>query len=231
VPQLEIVVEGGVPGEVPTVTVDGHALNPALIGVASPINPGKHDLVATTPSGSNASGNVELAEGETKQVRLTLSASGGALSAETKATPGDAAKPRGSAQRLWGFVALGVGAAGVGTGIVTGLMATSKHSSAKSGCPGSVCVAGSQGESDLEAFRTLRTVSTIGYIVGGVGAAAGVTLLILAPKTPAGQSAAGGDRTGTGQSGAASNRTRTGQSTANLQLIVTPVSVGVSGAF
>jgi hypothetical protein len=111
-----------------------------------------------------------------------------------------------SSQRLWGFVALGVGVVGVGTGVVTGLMATSKHSSAESECPNSICIAGSQGEKDLDAFRSLRTVSTVGYIVGGVGAAAGVTLLILAPKNPP-------------------------PTSARLGLVVRPTSLGVIGAF
>jgi hypothetical protein len=44
-------------------------------------------------------------------------------------------------------------------------------------------VDGSQGAKDLDAFRSLRTVSTIGYVVGGVGIAAGVTLLLTAPES------------------------------------------------
>ncbi|MGE3673570.1 MAG: hypothetical protein AB7K71_28105, partial [Polyangiaceae bacterium] len=47
---------------------------------------------------------------------------------------------------------------------------------AESECPDLKCERGSQGESDLQSFRDLRTVSTIGYIVGAVGIAAGGVL-------------------------------------------------------
>lgn len=205
VPQLKIIVEGGA-GGASTVTVDGKAVSPALIGVASAANPGKHEIVATSGNGSSARGSVELVEGETKEVHLTLAAGGGAVTAATTSTHDVSVAPSHPPQRLWGFVALGVGAAGLGTGLVAGLMATSKHSSAQSECPNSVCVAGSQGEKDLDSFRTLRTVSTIGYVVGGVGAAAGVTLLLLTPKSPRSQSA-------------------------SVHVVVSPSSLGVVGAF
>jgi hypothetical protein len=105
------------------------------------------------------------------------------------------------------FVSFGVGALGLGTGVVVGIMATAKHADAQHACPGNRCVAGTEGPGDVDAFRTLSTVSTVGYVVGAVGAAAGVTLLLLAPS-----------------------RERTRRSAA-LELFVDPRLVGVRGAF
>jgi hypothetical protein len=39
-------------------------------------------------------------------------------------------------------------------------------------------------ESELSSYRTLRVVSTAGFIAGGVLAATGVTLLLTAPRKP-----------------------------------------------
>jgi hypothetical protein len=66
--------------------------------------------------------------------------------------------------------------------VVTGSMAQSRYDKAKQGCPNRVCIEGTSGADDLNAFRSLRGVSTAAYVVGGVGLAAGVTLFVLAPK-------------------------------------------------
>ena len=69
------------------------------------------------------------------------------------------------------------------TGIVTGLMAGSRHATVERDCPGKVCTEGSAAADALDSFRTLRTVSTIGYVAGGVGLAAGAALLFTAPSS------------------------------------------------
>lgn len=182
VPKLAISVSG--PGHDAadlSVTMDGKPVPPALIGVAAPADPGKHHLVATTAH-SQASADVELHEGESGAASLEL------VAHEGPATPPPA--PGGPApdqhpptstgpSRTLAYVAFGVGAVGLGTGVITGVMATSRHSSAQTSCPGNRCVEGSAGADDVSAFRSLRTVSTVGYVVGAVGVGAGVTLLLL----------------------------------------------------
>jgi hypothetical protein len=184
VPLLKILVSGNVHREQVSVTLDGKPVNSALIGVASPVNPGSHALIATAPGGAQASGSVDINEGETKQVTLKISQSGGSVSTATTASTsasGDQTRA-GSSTKVLAYVALGVGVVGAGTGVATGLMATSRHSKLESECPNQVCPAGSQGEKDLDAFRNLRTISTIGYVVGAVGVGAGITLLVLSPS-------------------------------------------------
>jgi hypothetical protein len=192
VPKLTVMVENGdpkAPGS--SLTLDGKPFSPALVGVSSPADPGKHALRMTTGDGREASANATLAEGETKTVTLKLMpAEAGAEAPEAPATaprvepaPDQGAPPStSSTQKTLAFVSLGVGAAGLGVGVVTGLLASSKHSSAESACPDGHCVAGSAGASDVDSFRRLRTISTVGYIVGAVGIGAGVTLWLTAPK-------------------------------------------------
>jgi hypothetical protein len=81
-------------------------------------------------------------------------------------------------QRLWGWVGLGVGAMGVGLGTTTGIMAVSRQSKLKDDCPDNVCI----GQANrVDTFNTLLTLTTVGFVVGGVGAAVGTTLLLTIP--------------------------------------------------
>lgn len=195
VPKLKIVVKGRDGNEELSVTLDGKSMKTALIGVEQPVNPGRHEVVATA-HGKSGTADLSVAEGERKTLTVALAddpnavptpaepetSTGPAPTAPTPAEPGKD-EPAGSMQRTLGWVGLGVGAAGLGVGVVTGLMASSKHASAEESCPDQRCAEGSSGADDLEAFRSLRTVSTIGYAVGIVGVGAGVTLLLTAPKS------------------------------------------------
>lgn len=195
VPKLEIVLEGAEPSAT-EVKLDGKPLKAALIGVAQPVNPGAHAIEGVT-EGKSGKLSVSVAEGETKSVTLKLvddpNAVAPAPASEPSLSPATGAPGAGGVQAdtgggfphvTLGWVSLGVGVAGLGTGVVTGLVAANKHASAEDGCPDGKCPAGSAAADDLESFRTLRTVSTIGYAVGVVGVAAGVTLLLTAPSEP-----------------------------------------------
>lgn len=191
IPRLRVVPRhAGKPARDAEVTVDGERLAPALVGVAYKVNPGEH-VVAT----QLAQKRVTLAERQELVVEIEAPAAaapqgsggapGGAEPAAERAPgappPREAApEARGSSTLAW--VSLGVGAAGLGAGLVTGLLATRRYSAAEEACPDHRCVEGSAGADDLEAFRSLRTGSTIGYVVGLIGAGAGVTLLLTAPS-------------------------------------------------
>ena len=80
--------------------------------------------------------------------------------------------------RTLAFVALGVGGAGLALGGVTGVLALSKKSSLddNQNCLNGECTYAV--EDDVNALRTFRTISTIGFIAGGALAATGVVLLL-----------------------------------------------------
>jgi hypothetical protein len=61
------------------------------------------------------------------------------------------------------------------TGIVV-LSDSSLRNSCKNGCPPTVS------KSKVDNYNLMRNLSTVGLIVGGVGAAVGVTLLLWTPK-------------------------------------------------
>lgn len=188
VPKVIVMVVG--PGaELPElgVTIDGERLKAALIGVEMPVNPGSHRLQAQVPGGEVSSADFAIAERERKTVEIRVAAPASAPpvvalrpAPELQAPP---EPPRSSWHRPAAFAAGGLGLVGLGTGIVAGVMAVSKHADAEEQCPNRVCVTGSQGEDSLDSFRSLRTVSTVGYIVGAVGVAAGVTFFLTAPSS------------------------------------------------
>lgn len=214
VPRLKLSVTGATQ---PTVTIDSKLLEPALVGIARKVDPGTYKIRAEAPGSLPSETTVELKEGEQKDVRLELKPDPNAKPVppgpkQAGAAPGTITT---SSASPWPFVALGLGGVGLGVGIVTGLMSNARRADAESACPDLKCERGSAGESDLNAFRDLRTVSSIGYVIGAVGVAAGGVLFL----TLDGPGDTGPDTSATA---AARGRTR---------LYVGAGSVGVLGGF
>ena len=66
-------------------------------------------------------------------------------------------------------------------GSITGAMVLSKKAKLEDeGCVNYHCYTSQQ--DDVDSINSLRTISTVGFVLGGVGLAAGVTLLLTAPK-------------------------------------------------
>ncbi len=190
VPKVTIVITGPA-AEAPQleVSVDRERVQSALIGVEMPVDPGQHELEARVPGGARSRVAFSVAESEHKRVELRVDSAVSAVrpasrpSAATSLHAPPAPSPSASSwHRPTAWAAGGLGLVGVGTGVVAGMMAGSKRSEAEQQCPNRACVEGTSGAEALGSFRTLRTVSTIGYVVGVVGAAASVTLFLTAPS-------------------------------------------------
>jgi hypothetical protein len=179
-----------------TLTADGEPFGAQLVGVEVPIDPGAHTVVVSVPGGSPTQVSFTIAEGSAQRVEVAVAEPKAQSAAPPVAAPPTSPPKRDEPARkaTWyhpaAYAAGAVGVVGLATGIVTGSMAQSHYSQARSACPNHMCVEGSDGADELSSFRSLRTVSTVGYIVGGVGLAAGVTLLVLAPSKRAEPSAA-----------------------------------------
>ena len=88
----------------------------------------------------------------------------------------------GSLHRTLGWVGLGVGGAGLAFGAVTGVLVGSKKSELDDGgCTDGRCYADQSDE--VDSYNRMRTLSTVGFFVGVVGAAIGGTLLLTAPDS------------------------------------------------
>lgn len=99
----------------------------------------------------------------------------------------DSSKPPGNGKRIAAYVALGVGAVGLGAGTFFVLSSHSKHSQANdkyaacggsAGCTNSNPLSSEVGSLD-DSARSARTLGIVSYAVGVVGIGAGVTLFVL----------------------------------------------------
>ena len=211
IPRITISIDGASATDV-DVSVDDVKVPGSLIGAEQRVNPGARRVVGRRGS-EVVEQKVELKERESKLVRLKFEQAGAPApgAAVTTATPAvEAAKPpapatiapvstvtatnqpiptssppwvRGDAQRTLGWVGIGLGAAGVLFGATTGIIAGVKYGSLKDDCPGDRCIGTAQYGNRVDSYSAMRTMSTIGFIVGGVGAAAGITLLVTIPRS------------------------------------------------
>jgi hypothetical protein len=93
-------------------------------------------------------------------------------------------------QKTAGMIVAGAGALSLGVGIVSGIVTSSKHGSAKDGgCSGDVCTT-QQGLDDEKSAKTWGTVSTVTFITGGALLAGGLALYFTAPAS----ASTGGER-------------------------------------
>ncbi len=177
-----------------TVKRDGTELGTPSLGTPLPVDPGEHVLTARADNGATAERTVAIKEGETREVTLRLTAP--AHSEDVTPAPVGApvdpgtAEPQqdkagdGSGQRTTGLVLMGVGAAGVVVGTVTGLMVLGKKGTIEDNCGigGDETACSADGVSEADSAKTLALVSTIGFGIGIAGLGAGATLFFTAPK-------------------------------------------------
>lgn len=180
-PHLTIASAGSL-GEDATILRDGVHMGTATLGVSVPVDPGDHAIVVRAPGRQDATFEVTLAEGEARSIDIRL----GEPIERAPVRPVRAPAPlstttRGGAPwRPLGFVALGVGAASLATAAVTGILALGRASVIEdpSHCDADLRC-DPEGVDAAETGGKLATVSTVGFVVGGVAAAAGVVLLLI----------------------------------------------------
>lgn len=167
------------------ITMDGQPVAGSA-GTAIQVDPGEHTF------GFEAQGSkeekklviVEGVKGRREVVRLGgAAAPEPATSASASSPPKEKASPgqQGGGPPMLSWVAFGIGGAGLILGISAGLVAGGVHSTLQTQCgSGSTCPQSESG--DLDSFHTWRTISTVGYVVGALGAAGGAVLWFTAPK-------------------------------------------------
>lgn len=193
IPLLRIEIRGAPASEV-ELQMDGSKVDPNLVGVARPVDPGEHILTAHW-RGVDQTARVFLEEGAEAAESLSFEPSAPPQTetapkqkpkTKTKARPRKNPTEHLQRQReqpeagpgALTYVALGVGAAGLLTGSVAGGMALAKQRELdESGfCSGNGC--GAQVDAEVRQLNTLRLVSTIGFAAGAAGAGVGLTLLL-----------------------------------------------------
>jgi hypothetical protein len=170
------------------VMLDGVELPPAMIGLESPINPGKHRAVAVVGTTEGPAQEVDVAEGARLKVEVSPAAPVAPVTTPPPATPMDqGTSDPGKGLRIGGYVALGVGVVGLGVGtvfLVNGLGKSSDSDKLFKTCdagPGGCSAAEEREVSDLDDdAASAKTIGAVGLGVGFVGVGAGITMLVLA---------------------------------------------------
>ena len=184
------------PPNLPAGTVverDGVAAAPTALADPIDVDPGNHAIVIRAPGHTDMRVAIRMAEGETRELELTV----GALIAATvdpgatvpslpnegsqvKSEDKPAATGR-SGRSTAALVSFGVGGIGLGFGIVGGILAINARNAVESDCPGCGCK-DSSGIDAASRGKTWGAVSTVGFIVAGVGAVGGAVLWLTTPR-------------------------------------------------
>jgi hypothetical protein len=196
------------------VTIDGANEPIANLNSDRFVDPGDHVVEAGAPGFHKTTAKVHLGDGGADSVALTLEVdpNAAATRANTQgaawpppSTP--AAQPHAPTDHTLAWIAGGVGVVGLGFGVAFGLGAVSEKSTLDSACSGNVCPPSQHGTVDTG--TRFGTISTVGFIVGGVGLATGAVLYFWNVGGGSGAETSG----------------------ARASAYVGPASVGVAGAF
>jgi hypothetical protein len=178
VPELTIELAADTPDDA-VLTRDGVRVPPKMVGVAIPVDPGRHELRLEVPGRAPQSKVVELGRGERR--RVTLGGRGATKkSPQGKPAPGPAPAPT-SGLAIAAYVVGGVGLASAIAGTIAGGVALGKKSDIDAECVDHEC--SEEGLEAVGAAQTAGTISTITLILGAVGLAAGTTMWLLAGGT------------------------------------------------
>ncbi len=183
-----LTIDGG--AEAARVTRDGVAVVPSELGVAIPVDPGRHVVVAEREGRVPFRAEVELKEGGNERIVVVLGArtESPAPAVHAAARP----EPRRGAWRRDVGVGLGiVGGAGLLLGTVSGLVALERHGTSTRDCPESGPCGSDVAIRASDAAHDWAAVSTVGFVAGGALLGAGLVLFFTAPSRNVGVNATG----------------------------------------
>ncbi len=191
IPAIKLVVRAA--PSPPWITVDGIHLPPEAAGVPFRLNPGHHEVTGKVGE-TKVVKQVDVRERELADVSLDFSGavappSVGSSQDASQASSDGSTSSSGSSHTLT-YIAFGVGGAGIAAGVVTGLLAMGAKSSAQGGCVDGRCPPATWG--DVDSAHSFATISTVAFIVGGVGVGAGVVSLLVGGKSSARATGTGG---------------------------------------
>jgi len=176
IPRLKVNVTGAQPSEV-VLVVGGQEVPGTFVGKNLQVNPGIVEIKVRRGQ-EEVSGTAELAEGETKELALTLTGAKSGESApageEQPAAAAEEPQGRSLVARKWpALVAGGVAVVGGVIWTVFGVQSMDAGSKADA-CRASSCPAGDEAAYDQQAWDA-GNVATVGMVITGVGlATAGV---------------------------------------------------------
>lgn len=195
IPSVTVKLRGRDPAAV-ELSLGGEPILSDIVGRPRPTNPGQTEIIAK--SGDVARRQLlDLSEGQSEEVLFEFPPDKGEPTQVEEPFKNDDPSSRDEQaggrvllgedstedpSRAWqvpvGWAGIGVGAAGIVLGAVTGVLALS--ASKKFDCEDNYCPDAT--DKEISAYNTERAISSIGFVAGGVIAGAGLTLLLSAPR-------------------------------------------------
>ena len=167
----------------PHVLIDSVPLKPEALGVERFANPGHHTIAVFADGFKDVIKAVDLVEGKAEVVAITLESAPSSPSPHARPrAPRSRSQPTPGADR-W-VDARHRRHRGRRRGLSPCRHrdpALGDHGTLHTDCPTGTCTTSSS-QSELSSHHTVGAVSTIGFIVGGVGVAGGAVLFFTAPK-------------------------------------------------
>jgi hypothetical protein len=157
------------------------------IGREIPLEAGTFSFDVVAPGRPKKTMRLDLRAGESRQIVLEPEAE---VVRAPAPPPPQEPQPSSSSRKTFGFLLGGVGLAGIGVGVVTGVMVGAKASTYKQHCDASGC--DQDGLDAASSGKTLQVVSPVALAVGVLAAGAGAYLIFTDDGTRAGVAPAPG---------------------------------------
>jgi hypothetical protein len=171
------------------VTMDGERLAERLEGTALAVDPGEHTFTFETAGQAPVTRKLLIQQAQKDRrevVQLgtppTVAPPVSTAAEPSAPAPAEDAKQGLGGQKTFALVAGGIGVVGLGLGAAFGLVALSQKNAAESACPSSPCST-QAGATRWSSAGSSGNISTIAFIVGGVGVAGAAVLWLTAPST------------------------------------------------
>lgn len=158
------------------VSLNGKPLEAARVGQPVAVLPGD-SLVSVEASGfKRYERTIQVTAGNTMTVAVRLLEESADAPPSVPPPKREAAASSGGISKTWGYVGLGVGAAGLAAFTIFGLSAKSTHDKLDEEC-GGPCT-DPKYQDDIDSGKRSQTFANIGLGIGAIGVAAGVGILL-----------------------------------------------------
>lgn len=179
VPKITVQVPPGFQG---TVQIDDLELTADTLGTAVNLNPGTRTVRAKADGYLDFEQTVVLSDGMSETVTVKMEEVPAPAAPEDEETVKvSTSGVSDSTRKTAAYVSLGVGGVGLVVGTAFGLMARSTRKDLDAACVNNVCSEAQR--SDYDSGKSKATISTIGFIAGGVGVGVGAVLLLTGSKS------------------------------------------------
>lgn len=184
IPAVKVVVVNAPAGAEVKLRIDDIVIPPASVEFARKVDPGDHTVKAYVAGYRPVTRKISVVEQEEKVVEISLEASEEDASlVDPWGNTDHGSDGRGAPiMPTLSWIGFSVGVAGLILAIPSGIFAVSEKSSLEGQCGGNVCP--QELEGDLDTAVAVAHVSTVGFVLAGLGAAVGVTGILLRDSLP-----------------------------------------------